>query len=1184
MKRMNSYLIGGVFAVALLLGWIFQQATAVNGNLHVRTIERFRELKQLDAQINQYVFQIRLGLIKNYDPIVQTQQSIHLLLDALQQETPQYFAAPNGALHEVFANHLKDRKIEEALLETYKSHSAVLHNSLSFVPIAIHELIKLERGLTPRRVNLRQLLEEVLKFDLSPSEEGRQAISQALARLQKDKENDVALHTLAQHIGIVLEHKKDVQNQMLQLAFAPKVSSADKLFNAYSALYIEEEETAALFNKLLVLLIIGLIGYVAFTLRRLSKTGHELKQSLEEIEFQKYAIDQHSIVSISGADGRITYTNDKFSEVSQYSREELLGQDHRLLNSGYHPHSFFKEMWQTIGRGKVWHAEVRNRRKDGKFYWVESTIVPFMDENGKPLRYVSIRTDITKRKALDQEMADQRAFYERISETLGEGMYVQDEKGLCIYMNAEAENLLQWPRNQFIGMPVHNTIHTQTAEGLPLAAKDCPISNLTIPGQLMKSEDQVFVRRDGTVFPVAVTSQSYFNDGAYQGAVVAFQDISLRKKAEAEMILAKEAAEEANRAKSDFLANMSHEIRTPMNGIIGMTELALDTDLDPDQKEYLGLVKSSADALLNIINDILDFSKIEAGKMTLEEIEFRLPEVLSQTARSMALRAHQKGLELLLDIDPNLPEILIGDPGRLRQVVINLVGNAIKFTHKGEIVVKVRLQKSQPNPFQLGLQISVRDTGIGIPKDKFDAIFQSFSQADTTTTRKYGGTGLGLTISTRFVELMGGRIWVESEVNQGSTFYIDINLGMAKDNQQVHYETGKLNQQRVLVVDDNATHCAVAFELFRHWGMRCTTVMSGEQALAELQSAARDSDAYQLLLLDVNMPVMSGFDVLTQLRAQAHLRVAPILMLTSESQREDTARCRELGIASYMLKPYSQSDLYDAVMNALGLESVLNVAKHSSRSLAANQQKLHILVAEDNNVNQTLATRLLEKFGHTVVIAENGLIAVEKWQATVFDLILMDVDMPQLNGYGATAKIRELEQLRGGRIPIIGLTANIMQGSRDECLAAGMDGYLSKPIDTQALWAELEMLSGQVATSDSQENQPEAKGSDNYEFDLNKALVLMADDMALYKEMSQIYLSDYPQYLIQLQSAISQNDKELIRRYAHTIKGMLSVFCVPEIADIAKAIELDEVGDPQLALNELQHAMDWLGTEIQKHF
>ncbi|MEI7842319.1 MAG: response regulator [Gallionellaceae bacterium] len=1183
MKQMNAYMTGGALLGVLLMGWIFQQATGVNGKLHVQTIERFRELKQFDAQINQYVFQIRLGLIKNYDPIVQTQQNIHLLLDDLQQETPQYFSAPGAPLLETFTNHLKDRKADEELLEAYKSHSAVISNSLRFVPIAIHDLIKLERGLTPRRIHLRELLEEVLKYDLSPTDQGKQSIIQTFATVQKGKENDAAIHSLAQHVAIILEHKKVIEAQMMQLAFTPKVSSADKIFNAYSALYIEEEETAALFNKILVLLIIALIAYVALTLRRLSKAGIDLKQSLQEIEFQKYAIDQHSIVSISGADGRITYTNDKFSEVSQYSREELLGQDHRLLNSGYHPHSFFKEMWQTIGRGKVWHDEVRNRRKDGKFYWVDSTVVPFMDAKGKPVRYVSIRTDITQRKLLDQEMAEQRAFYERISETLGEGMYVQDAKGLCIYMNAEAEKLLGWPRTEFIGMPVHDTIHTQTAEGLPLASRDCPISKMTLTGQRMKSDDQVFVHRGGAVFPVAVTSQGYFNDGVYQGAVVAFQNISLRKKTESEMILAKEAAESASRAKSDFLANMSHEIRTPMNGIIGMTELALDTDLDSDQKEYLGLVKSSADALLNIINDILDFSKIEAGKMTLEEIEFRLPEVLSQTARSVALRAHQKGLELLLDIDPNLPEILIGDPGRLRQVIINLVGNAIKFTHKGEIVVKVRLQKSQPNPFQLALQISVRDTGIGIPKDKFDAIFQSFSQADTTTTRKYGGTGLGLTISTRFVELMGGRIWVESEENQGSTFYIDINFGLAKDARQLHYETGKLNQLRVLVVDDNATHCAVALELLQHWGMRCTAVSSGEQALAELQSAARNSDAYQLLLLDANMPEMTGFDVLTRLSAQPHLRVAPILMFTSESQREDTARCRELGITSYMLKPYSQSDLYDTVMNTLGLSSMLSVAKHTSSSLTTNQQKLHILVAEDNSVNQTLATRLLEKFGHTVEVAENGLIAIEKWQAKPFDLILMDVDMPQLNGYGATAKIREQEQLRGDHIPIIGLTANIMQGSREECLAAGMDGYLSKPIDTQALWTELEALSGGAATNAST-FETEASGPAVYEFDLSKALALMADDMGLYQEMSQIYLVDYPKYLTELQQAIEQNDEELIRRNAHTIKGMLSVFCVPAIAEIAKGLEMAEVADPQRAFSELQQAMDWLGTEIQKHF
>jgi PAS domain S-box-containing protein len=1050
MKRTNPFAIGGALVATLLLGWIIQQATGRNGSLHVQTIERFRELKQLDTQINQYVFQIRLGVLTNYDPLVQAQQKIHSLLRILKVETPQYFDSPNAPLKESFNEHLKNRQADESMLETYKSHNAVINNSLRFAPIAIHDLISQEHGITQQRTHLRQLLEEILIYDLSPNEQNKQLVLQTLSLVQAAKINDAAVQILSRHIAIILDYKQDIEKQIRQLSLSNKASSSDKLFNAYNELYISEEANANLFDKLMVLLIILLTGYVALTLRRLSKTSSELQRSLAELEFQRYAIDQHSIVSISGPDGLITYTNRKFSEISQYQREELLGQDHRLLNSGFHPHSFFKEMWQTISRGKVWHAEVCNRRKDGELYWVDSTIVPFLDENGKPLRYVSIRTDITQ-----------------------------------------------------------------------------------------------------------------------------------RKQAQAEMLHAKEAAEEANRAKSDFLANMSHEIRTPMNGIIGMTELALDTNLTVDQKEYLLLVKTSADALLAIINDILDFSKIESGKMTLEEIEFRLPDVLSQTLRSVALRAHQKKLELLLDIDPTLPEILIGDPGRMRQVIINLVGNAIKFTPQGEIVVKVTRQKSQPDPQRMALQITVRDTGIGIPKDKFDAIFQSFSQVDTTITRHYGGTGLGLTISNRFVELMNGRIWVESELNQGSTFFIELSLGLAEGNHQARYETDEL-KQRVLVVDNNATLCALVEDLLHHWGIRCHTLTSGAEALEALQGAAQAGDPFQLLLLDVNMPLMNGFEVLTQVLSVPELTTTIIMMLTSESQGEDTARCRTMNIASSILKPFSQSDLYDTLMNALGLQGALTVANQPRNLLKVNQRRLHILVAEDNNVNQTLASRLLEKFGHAVEIAENGLIAIEKWQATPFDLILMDVDMPQLNGYAATAKIRELEQQCNTRIPIIGLTANIMQGSREKCLAAGMDGYLSKPIDTQALWAELEALNGSLSAISSASEASTGTPA-RYHFDLNKALLLMANDMGLYSEMTQIYLSDYPKYLAQLQVAINQNNDELTRHNAHTVKGMLSVFCVPAIAEIARSIEMAEVANPQSAFNELRQAMDWLSVEIQKY-
>jgi len=599
---------------------------------------------------------------------------------------------------------------------------------------------------------------------------------------------------------------------------------------------------------LLLFALFGLI-YGVYSLIRISKARDELNKSVAELEFQKFALDQHSIVSIADRSGKILYTNDKFTEISQYQREELVGQDHRLLNSGYHPSSFFKEMWQTIGHGEVWQGEVKNRRKDGSFYWVDSTIVPFMDENGKPIRYVSIRSDITE-----------------------------------------------------------------------------------------------------------------------------------RKQAEAEMLRAKVVAEEASQAKSDFLANMSHEIRTPMNGIIGMTELALDTELNDEQREFIGLVKTSADSLLTIVNDILDFSKIEAGKMGIEDIEFCPQDMLSQTVRSTALRAHQKGLELLLDIDPAIPQRLIGDPGRLRQIILNLIGNAIKFTEQGEIVVRVSLRKGGEDARHVSLRISVSDTGIGIPADKQQAIFESFSQADTSTTRKYGGTGLGLTISTRLVELMQGHIRVESEVGKGSTFHVEVTLKSPGQSIKPKYEAGKLTDMNVLVVDDNSTNREIAVKLLQGWKMKPYAVESGEQAIVELDRASQAGQGYQLLLLDVRMPDTDGFGVVEHLRQHPALSAAPIMMLTSEGQRGDAARCKELGIGAYLLKPFAQAELFAAIMNTLGLENLEKAPLVTRHTLQQSKRSLRVLLAEDNSVNQTLATRLLQKFGHEVEVAANGVIAVERWK------------------------------------------------------------------------------------------------------------------------------------------------------------------------------------------------------------
>ncbi len=902
-------------------------------------------------------------------------------------------------------------------------------------------------------------------------------------------------------------------------------------------------------------------------------------------------------------EGTITFVNPAANRMLGYTTDEFLGQDlHSLIHHShedgtpYLPHTC--PMLNAFSLGEASHVDNEVLwRKDETCFPVSYSSNPVY-KDGRIVGAVVTFRDVTDQRRAEEALAASEQRMRKILETANEGFWLIDNEQRTVSVNPGLCSILGRTQEEIIGRSIFDFVDEENKKifMFQMGERDRKRTGL-YEISLLKS--------DGSNVPCLFHASPFLDDkGVKQGAFTFVTDITLRKEADEQMRRAKELAEEATRAKSNFLANMSHEIRTPMNAVIGMTHLALQTQLNPKQQDYLKKIQRAAYSLLGIINDILDFSKIEAGKMQMESVVFSLDEVLDNLSTVVGVKANEKSLEFLINASRDIPAFLVGDPLRLGQVLINLCNNAVKFTQTGEIVVSIELVSA--NDKRAEIRFSVSDTGIGLSPDQLSSLFQSFSQADASTTRKYGGTGLGLSISKRLVEMMGGRIWVESAPGIGSTFFFTAILGIAEEgHKQGSVDSLDLKGLRALVVDDNPTSRQIFLGMLQSLFFDVTLAASGEEGLAELEKSVMDKP-FDLVVMDWRMPGIDGIEATRQIKLNPLLTKPPIIIMVSAYGNEELVSQAEMaGVDAFLLKPVTSSLMFDTIIQARAKDSPREYrpknVQESDSPISKRLNGTRVLVVEDNQINQQVAAEILLAKGIIVSVADNGAQAVHAVKSNTFDAVLMDVQMPVMDGYAATRMIRSDDQFAD--LPIIAMTANAMAGDREKSIESGMNDHVTKPVNPDQLYETLARWIESRKSSETQGAEPQDTSTDTTVvekkktevvssgesvlpdslegFDLASGLRRLGGNQAFYRKLLSSFATDYTSTAEDIRQALDSKDHEKARRLAHDIKGLagnLSAIALQtSSAELEKLIK-SILENQSIPTDVMQHAFETFGT------